>query len=364
MLHGAVENPVQAQGEEEQGHQRGTKVKFQDTDTVNQEEFHRNNPDEETHRVRGRGGLTLKHDPASVPVGSNPFEPVGADPAASDRAERPTEPDPFGFVPERDISCPACLGKHRAHSHDKGCRCGPPPDVHFVGDWEPFQLDPVASEGAGEPVEDPRTYSCPACRGRHRPHTYDHRCRLEGEHARRADDHQASGASLENHRRCRGSGRSPAGRPKASSFGEVVGMPQAWEALCRANPADDEIDPDDPTVLEFVEINKAHGIQLTTMKEVRASVAAQREQWRLAMQAEVDSLRDNNTFEVARSHELRNVRHAAILPMKFVTGIKRGAVAGTVVTGRPVGIPGAHSPMAPWPHIQAFSHRFHSRTAA
>ena len=106
-------------------------------------------------------------------------------------------------------------------------------------------------------------------------------------------------------------------------------MPQPWEVLCRATAADDEIDPDDPTVLEFVEINKENGIQLTTMKEVRQSVAAEREQWRLAMQAEVDSLRDNSTFEVATSGELRKLRPADILPMKLVTGIKRDAVAGT-----------------------------------
>ena len=106
-------------------------------------------------------------------------------------------------------------------------------------------------------------------------------------------------------------------------------MPQAWEVFCRSNPADDEIDPDDPTVLEFVEINKENGIQLTTMKEVRASKADQREQWRLAMQAEADSLRDNDTFQVATAEELRKVRHGEILPMKLVTGIKRDAVAGT-----------------------------------
>ena len=106
-------------------------------------------------------------------------------------------------------------------------------------------------------------------------------------------------------------------------------MPQPWEVLRRTTAVDDEIDPDDPTVLEFVEINKENGIQLTTMKEVRQSVAAEREQWRLAMQAEVDSLRDNSTFEVATSGELRKLRAADILPMKLVTGIKRDAVAGT-----------------------------------
>ena len=107
-------------------------------------------------------------------------------------------------------------------------------------------------------------------------------------------------------------------------------MPQPWEVLCRTTAADDdEIDPDDPTVLEFVEINKENGIQLTTMKEVRQSVAAEREQWRLAMQAEVDSLRDNSTFEVATSGELRKLKTSDILPMKLVTGIKRDAAAGT-----------------------------------
>ena len=92
-------------------------------------------------------------------------------------------------------------------------------------------------------------------------------------------------------------------------------MPQPWEVLKKSTADDDEVDPDDPTVLEFVEINKENGIQLTTMKEVRRSVAAEREQWRLAMQAEVDSLRDNSTFEVATTEELRKVKNADILPM-------------------------------------------------
>ena len=58
------------------------------------------------------------------------------------------------------------------------------------------------------------------------------------------------------------------------------------------------------------------------MNQVRSTVGNDREDWRLAMQAEVDSLRENNTFEIATSEELRKVHAREILPMKLVTGIK------------------------------------------
>ena len=64
------------------------------------------------------------------------------------------------------------------------------------------------------------------------------------------------------------------------------------------------------------------------MKEVRASVGAQREQWRMAMQATVQSLVDNQTFEEVAWDELKTVSRRDILPMKRVTGTKRDVLAG------------------------------------
>ena len=69
--------------------------------------------------------------------------------------------------------------------------------------------------------------------------------------------------------------------------------------------------------MEYIELDKQNGIQPVAMKKVRASVGAEREAWRIAMQAEVDSLRDNETFAVASAAELRNVPHRDILPMKW-----------------------------------------------
>ena len=97
----------------------------------------------------------------------------------------------------------------------------------------------------------------------------------------------------------------------------------AWEHACRAHYKDEVDDDHDPTVLEFVELNKANGIQPCSMKDVRASVGHEREDWRQAMQIEVDSLRGNQTFLVATAAELRKVHYRDILPMKMVMGVKR-----------------------------------------
>ena len=74
---------------------------------------------------------------------------------------------------------------------------------------------------------------------------------------------------------------------------------------------------DDPTVMEYIELDKKNGIQPIAMRKVRAAVGVEREAWRIAMQAEVDSLRDNQTFEVASAAELRNVPQRDIMPMNW-----------------------------------------------
>ena len=90
-----------------------------------------------------------------------------------------------------------------------------------------------------------------------------------------------------------------------------------------------EIDPRDDAVLEFIHIEKENGISLATLKQVRSSVGAERDAWRLAMEAEVQSLKDNDTFTVVSKAELRDVKFQDILPMKLVAGTKRDATAGT-----------------------------------
>ena len=180
----------------------------------------------------------------------------------------------FEHVPERDVSCPACLGRHRKHTFDVHCRLGPPPPA-LDESLNPFDdARPDAPKGVVSPVaesEDDRYYSCPACRGRHRKHTYDHRCRF-------GNPSIAVEAVGRDHAR--------AGQPRTTTFSSVVSdmdLPEPWEYACKVKVDDDEIDPADPTVLEYIELEKQNGISLTTLKEVRASTGAQREQWRHAM---------------------------------------------------------------------------------
>ena len=105
-----------------------------------------------------------------------------------------------------------------------------------------------------------------------------------------------------------------------------TGVPTAWEVACKAHYADSSEDAEGPTILEFVEIEKENGLQPTTMKAVRSTVGHEREAWRFAMQVEVGSLRDNETFQEATVAELRGVPVRKILPMKMVVGTKRDPI--------------------------------------
>ena len=64
------------------------------------------------------------------------------------------------------------------------------------------------------------------------------------------------------------------------------------------------------------------------MKDIRSAIGAERDAWRLAMQAEVDSLRDSESFYTVPKAEAKQLRHASILPMKLVTGVKHDAATG------------------------------------
>ena len=70
--------------------------------------------------------------------------------------------------------------------------------------------------------------------------------------------------------------------------------------------------------------NREMGSQPTTMQEVSSPVGHEREAWRLAMQAEVDNLRDNETSSVACPAERRNLNPRNLLPMNWPRA-RRGA---------------------------------------
>ena len=74
--------------------------------------------------------------------------------------------------------------------------------------------------------------------------------------------------------------------------------------------------------------SKETGIQTVKMREIKDSVGHQREEWRLAMQKEVDSLRDTESFEVLSQAETKHMNVRTVLPMKLVTGIKHDAATG------------------------------------
>ena len=115
----------------------------------------------------------------------------------------------------------------------------------------------------------------------------------------------------------------------SARFGSTVGVPTSFESACRATYQHQADDDNDPTVMEYVEIQKTNGVQPVAMKTARATVGHEREQWRLAMQTEVDSLRENCTYEIATADEIRSINYRNILPMKMVMGVKADADAGT-----------------------------------
>ena len=70
-------------------------------------------------------------------------------------------------------------------------------------------------------------------------------------------------------------------------------------------------------------------VQLVARSLPHATRGAEREQWRLAMQADAQALQDQKTFADVSKEEVRAVKYSDILPMKLVTGTKRDALAGT-----------------------------------
>ena len=61
--------------------------------------------------------------------------------------------DFFERFDEREITCPACQGRHRVHTKDSHCRLGPPPQP-ARSDLNPFDRAPLfLPEGGGMAVD-------------------------------------------------------------------------------------------------------------------------------------------------------------------------------------------------------------------
>ena len=180
------------------------------------------------------------------------------------------EVDVFAEEDPKDVTCPACNGEHRAHTRDEHCRLGPP--VEGGGDFPP---------GPEEEVEEAEPhYSCPACRGRKRPHTRDYRCRLP-----------------------------PLEGPRA--------------AMLRVDDPEDEDAP-----LQYHDVVKNSGMQVLSCKDVNASYGQEREEWKLALERELASLREHGVYEVLHPEESQAVHRGSVLPMLAIPGIKAADEAG------------------------------------
>ena len=56
----------------------------------------------------------------------------------------------FEEVSEREIMCPACLGKRHARTRAEHCKPGPLPRTVLTAEWEPFAIaEPNTHEWGG-----------------------------------------------------------------------------------------------------------------------------------------------------------------------------------------------------------------------
>ena len=83
-------------------------------------------------------------------------------------------------------------------------------------------------------------------------------------------------------------------------------------------------------MLEYIAIDKANGVQLVPTKQIRGSVGAEREAWRLATQAEVDSLRGNGSYAEATPAQLSALLTAGFL--LFLMTLVVNSIAAVVVS--------------------------------
>ena len=156
----------------------------------------------------------------------------------------------FREVLPKEITCPACRGRKRARTRGDVRKLGPP-----LFAPEELELGLLEVEELGD--ESP--WSCPAFRGRSRAHTRDHRCWL---------DAQVSAAA----------------QVSADDGGLAEAL--AVEAT--------ELEEDAPP--EYHDVLKASGMHTVALKDVSGAVGAEREEWKLAMQKELTSLREQSVF--------------------------------------------------------------------
>ena len=158
---------------------------------------------------------------------------------------------------------------------------GGPPEPPAHADRDPF-------EAPDEQI------TCPRCNGQHRPHTRDSHCRLGP---------GAQWLMVESD------------VVEEDPLAEV----QVASSSVDASQAFDDTDDAPP---EYQEIIKESGMQLLSAREVKATVGAEREGWKLSCQNELDSWRSKGTFDPVPKEIADKLKPWEILPMKTVHGIK------------------------------------------
>ena len=146
---------------------------------------------------------------------------------------------------------------------------------------------PEADPFVCPPGTEDQQFTCPRCNGRHRPHTYDQYCKL--------------------------------GPPSATvAECDVVDSAQLPEVFGRtAYPLGDDDAPP-----EYQEVIREAGMQLLTAREIKSSIGAEYEGWKLAAGNELGQYRSQGVFEPLTEEEKRCVRAQDVLPMKTVHGLK------------------------------------------
>ena len=167
--------------------------------------------------------------------------------------------------------------------------------------------------------------TCPACHGAHSRHTYDQHCRRgqptdePGDHRRlRLRGKQAPGGAG-------GAGGAGMAAAEAALFSPAA--PRILAASSDPAAAAAAADSDSDGTPDFVEIIKDSGMQPVSMTELRNAIGTERDEWRLAMEAELASFADKQVFEPLTESEKREVRAKDVLPMKGVAGIKAPAAS-------------------------------------
>ena len=86
--------------------------------------------------------------------------------------------------------------------------------------------------------------------------------------------------------------------------------------------ARDDPDTADSDLPEYREIMKESGMCPVSGAELRRSVGAEREEWKQAMEMELQSFESKGVFRKMSRAEGRSVSGSKIVPMKIVAGIK------------------------------------------